>query len=231
MRGLVIQPVPRPGGRGVGGDDEVTLGDEVAVFSAPLVRTPGGFTVDIPGQSLVIEHPEDDDFAAEIASMRVDMDLNQPDYRNAWHRLAQGFGWSAETTIAWDAAVDARERRTADDVLAMWQNMPRTVSTLQLMDASGNVIDAIAIDSRGEAATALGTALAEWLITTWPPQEPGDPGLTARQSKPDPAAFVAYYDGRSVPGGGAWGTPTTAVVGGSLEQLAASSLPATLTGT
>ncbi len=208
---------------------EITLGQEVAIFAAPLVPSGGGYTVDIPGQSLIVEHPESEDFAPAIAAMRVEMDLERLNYREAWFYLASAFGWNPEDAAPWGDAVSARPPRTVDETLELAQTFPRATATLQLVDSAGMAVDAVAFDSRGGSASALGTPMGEWLASMWPPAEPGDPGLTAGQSLPDPGAFVAYYEGRTTPDGGVWSSPAASFRGGHLAQLAAATLSATLT--
>jgi hypothetical protein len=207
--------------------DDITPGQEVAVFDAMLTPTVNGRMLDLPGQRFVMEPSEDVEVDNGIASMRAYMDIERSAYVGAVRSVAARFKLEQVEVDQWIDAVTKRPALAPDELLRQAERLPRKVATIQLANEYGEIVDAVAVDERGAAASALGTPKGEWLANLWPPTIPGEPGLFPAGTL-DPEGFVNYYATRSVYGGGAWVNPTATVAPGLVSLLAAASLPATL---
>jgi hypothetical protein len=98
---------------------------------------------------------------------RLTQDIERAAYLGALRRLAAGFPDQQADIQAWSADYAARPIVDPGARLRAANAVPRPVGVLPLLDQDGLAVDVLALDDRGNAASAQGDAWLDSLASQW----------------------------------------------------------------
>lgn len=170
--------------------------------------------------SIVVASPDPDDLS-DLANLRTEMDTDRARYLLKLDQLKEWLGPEWESQIAeWGKAVAARPLRDLVAEHAKAQTANRPVGLLDLVDESGAVVDVMAIDDLGNAATATGDDWLESIAGQWV--------SFANEDRPTIAQFIAWAASQRTSGPTSVKGGRTINTDGTVEGIALAALQRTV---
>lgn len=184
----------------------------------PAPRGPQTWVIEREGGHVALQPLSSHQTHRTWARGRFIQDIERHAYLARLRWLTDQFPEQAEDIQAWAAHVAARPLVDPVAHFRAVNTAPRAVGLLPLHDQEGTVVDTLALDGRGNAASAQGDAWLDSLASQWVRYGPPE------AVRPDLAEFLAWAASQRPLGRTYPGTPRVVTAEGSTKRIAGRAL-------